>query len=600
MQKVIIIDSGLSGHFTKKGFEIKGFSIACDGDEFFESESYDDEIGHGTAVIDILTSYRYTDEISITMIKIFDESGEAPEAYLNYALNYIYNHLECDLIHISSGITSCADETQLEDICQRLANKNVILVSAFDNLGGISYPAACPSVIGVDYDLGKGNRFQYKYLKNSPVNILVSYSEQHVCWKDGLKKSVNGNSFIAPHISARILQYRSKNPDCTREQVMQYLENNASSIVSFEIPTASVSTPFPIHKAVVFPFNKEIHAIVRFEQLLSFEITDYFDVKYLGNINRSVSDIFNNVQSRHTVKNIEMLDWNTNFDTLILGHTDLIEQLTQRQYARTLIDNCLKYKKNLYAFDALTVTPEDIDKFRQKGLHLFVSSMNKQSHINLLGKLYSFSSPILAIFGTSSRQGKFTLQLELRKKFLEDGYHVGQLGSEPTSVLFGLDEEYPMGYNSGIGMDPSSNIQNINFLIHNIQRKKTDIMLVGAQSHTVPLGYSNIGALPMYQQDLLLGALPDACILCVNYTDTTDYILRTIRYISSLTETQTIALCISSFGNNVKWTVLGTTEESVDKTLLNERKIELEHELNIPVFLYDDISSLYQCVIDFF
>ena len=157
-----------------------------------------------------------------------------------------------------------------------------------------------------------------------------------------------------------------------------------------------------------------------------------------------------------------------------------------------------------------------------------------------------------------------------------------------------------MGYNSGTGMDSSSNIQNINFLLHNIQRKKPDIMLVGAQSHTVPLGYSNTSALPTYQQDLLLGALPDACILCVNYTDTTDYIKRTICYIDSLTETQTIALCISSFGNNVRWTVLGTSEESVDKTLLKERKAELEHELNIPVFLYDDISGLYQCVIDFF
>ena len=600
MQKVIVIDSGLSKHFTKKRFEIKGLSIASDGDYFFKTENYDDESGHGTAVVDILTSYRYADDVSITMIKIFNELGESSESCLYYTLEYIYNHLECDLIHISSGITTCADEKKLEDICQKFAEKNIILVSAFDNLGGISYPAAFSCVIGVDYDLGRGNRFSYRFLKNSPVNILVSYSEQHVQWKDGTKKTVNGNSFIAPHISARILQYKSENPNCMRKQLMQYLEYNASAIMDFELYTSKISVPFSIHKAVVFPFNKEIHALVRFEQLLSFDIIDYFDVKYLGNINRRISDILENVQSEHTVKNIEMIDWNKDFDTLILGHTDLIEQLTQRQFARSLIDNCLKYQKNLYIFDSLTVTMEDIRKFQNKGLHLFVSSMNKEPHANLLGKLYSFSSPILAVFGTSSRQGKFTLQLELRRKFLEDGYHVGQLGSEPTSVLFGLDEEYPMGYNSGTGMDSSSNIQNINFLLHNIQRKKPDIMLVGAQSHTVPLGYSNTSALPTYQQDLLLGALPDACILCVNYTDTTDYIKRTICYIDSLTETQTIALCISSFGNNVKWTVLGTSEESVDKTLLKERKAELEHELNIPVFLYDDISGLYQCVIDFF
>lgn len=51
--------------------------------------------------------------------------------------------------------------------------------------------------------------------------------------------------------------------------------------------------------------------------------------------------------------------------------------------------------------------------------------------------LYRISTPVLAVCGTSSKQGKFTLQLELRKRFCEMGYKVGQIGTEPNSLLLG-------------------------------------------------------------------------------------------------------------------------------------------------------------------
>lgn len=600
MLKVIIIDSGLSDCFQNKGFAVDGFSVASDGNLFFLSDNYADTIGHGTAVADILTSYRYKDAVSFTMIKLFDDDGEAAEEALCFALEYIYENLECNLIHISSGITCCADEERLEACCQKLNNKGIILVSAFDNLGGISYPAAFPCVIGVDYDLGNGTKFQYQFLRNSPVNLLVSYSEQFVQWKDGTKKNVKGNSFIAPHISARILQYCAEHPNHTIGLVMQFLEAHATSVTDFGVPENAVSESFSIDRAVVFPFNKEVYTIARFENQLPFIVEDYYDLKYLGNVTRNVSDILVNVQSSHTVKNIDRLDWNSDFDTLILGHTDMIEQLTKRSYAREMIDNCLKYHKNLYLFDAMTITLQDIKEFQQNGLQLFISSMFQHEHSNQLRKLYSISAPILAVFGTGSRQGKFTLQLELRKRFLADGYSVGQLGTEPTSILLGLDAEYPLGYNSGNEMSSLDNIQNINYLLHTIQKKSPDIILIGSQSHTVPLGYGNIGVLPVFQQDLLLGSLPDACILCANASDEIDYIRRTIQYIGCLAETPTIAVCLSSFGNNAKWTRIGAAEDKVDRASLVECKLKLEVELQLPVFLYDEVDELYQCALDFF
>lgn len=37
---------------------------------------------------------------------------------------------------------------------------------------------------------------------------------------------------------------------------------------------------FKIKKAALFPFNKEMHSILRFEDKLDFEITDVYDTKY--------------------------------------------------------------------------------------------------------------------------------------------------------------------------------------------------------------------------------------------------------------------------------------------------------------------------------
>ena len=75
-------------------------------------------------------------------------------------------------------------------------------------------------------------------------------------------------------------------------------------------------------KAAIFPFNKEMHSLMRFRQLLHVNITDVYDVKYSARVNASINSLLNiNSGQDFIIKNIEYIDWNS-FDTLILGHTD--------------------------------------------------------------------------------------------------------------------------------------------------------------------------------------------------------------------------------------------------------------------------------------
>ena len=68
-------------------------------------------------------------------------------------------------------------------------------------------------------------------------------------------------------------------------------------------------------KAVVFPFNKEIHSIVANTDLCSFDILGIFDTKYLGNVNKKISEVLPYCSNDNIIQNIEKLDWSLPFDT---------------------------------------------------------------------------------------------------------------------------------------------------------------------------------------------------------------------------------------------------------------------------------------------
>lgn len=59
------------------------------------------------------------------------------------------------------------------------------------------------------------------------------------------------------------------------------------------------------------------------------------------------------------------------------------------------------------------------------------------------------------------------------KKFIELGYSVGQLGTEPTSLLFGFDSIFPCGYNGHIKLDIPQTITADYELIWEINAKRS-------------------------------------------------------------------------------------------------------------------------------
>jgi len=478
------------------------------------------------------------------------------------------------------------------------------MVAAFDNNGAISYPAAFDEVIGVDFDITNKRVHEFTFVKNSPINIRGIGTEVVVPWLDSKTKTVGGSSFAAPYISSIIFNYLCENEGTNK--VHQFLENTAKKIVTCDLNPQKLSNKISwINRAIIFPYNKEMHSILRYNDLLNFKIDSVYDVKNLGNINKNVSDlqsIRGNID--WTIKNYKDIDWVDEFDTVILGHTEELGNALEIDLLEEFVKNCEKFNKKLYCFDDLTRYEKIFNVTKERENFWFFPRIdNTFVNKNTFGRLRHVGVPVIAVVGTGSKQGKFTLQLELRARFVENDYTIKQLGSEPSSLLFGFDSCIPVGYRSTVDISGYDLIKVVNDAIGKMEDEKAEIIMVGTQSNTIPLTTGFIGFYPLYNTDILLGSEPDICILSVNFNDDVNYIKRTISYLENYISTKVLALVIFPVMRDSLWSSLTSRGVLIEKNKLNEKKNELFEKTKINVYILGDsneMDKLYNDIIDFF
>lgn len=217
--------------------------------------------------------------------------------------------------------------------------------------------------------------------------------------------------------------------------------------------------------------------------------------------------------------------------------------------------------------------------------------------------LYRISKPVVGVFGTSSKQGKFTLQLKLRELLLSRGYNVGQIGTEPSALLYGMDYAFPMGYNSSVHIKEYDTIRYINYIVNDLCMKEKDIIIAGSQSGTVPYDTGNLVQYTAPQCCFLMGLQPDAVVLCVDPYDDIDYIKRTIKYIEACSGCDIVALSI--FPMNIREDFFGIygSKKRMTEEELSKHKIMLYENLKIPAYVLGDakdMDELAGIIIDFF
>ncbi len=591
---VVIIDSGLK----QNDCVTSGICIEKSNESFRFSNEYEDEIGHGTIIYSLISKHVEANKIYI--VKLSNHLDDFDDSFLVAALEYILQNIRCKIINVSLGVKVSENIQQLYCICQKLAARGSVIVSAFDNEGCYSYPAAFDCVIGVDSKMDFKHASEFDFVENSPINILAKGSLQRVAMQNGKIVLIDGTSIACAHITSILANVIASNFDL--QSALSYLKSKARRIYpDGALRSDDNNSFFRISSAAVFPFAKEAHAFVRFSDMLSFHIEGFYDVRSSGKVGRKLDTYFKEIESEKCIMDIEKIDW-TNIDTIILGHLDELNAISGRDYKRELIKKATLARVNIYSFDPLE--PYEYLLRDSEIAHFYPRVKRYNVPQNSFGKLYKIDKPVVGIFGTSSQQGKFSLQLTLKRELEFCGYDVGAIGTEPHSLLFNLDAVFPMGYNSTVELNDHEIVLYLNNEINKLCRKGKEIILISTQAQIIPYYCNNLLEFPSMQYQFALGTRPDAIVMCVNYHDEIPYIRNSMYALMGLTDASIIAFVLYPIayfsmedGAHKEFKRRITDDEFKEKVYI------LQKEFHIPVYMLGEqqhMSSLCQTVIEFF
>ena len=601
---IVIVDTGVNlEHPFFKDEKIEGFSLLQKNNETIIGYDIQDKNGHGTAVYGIIR--QNAPKASIVNIKLLDYDDEISENDLIYALKYINENITTNIINLSLGVKSCEQLEYMQYLCKELSEKGVVIVAAFDNDGGYSYPALLDYVIGVDSsDKCKRNN-DFEFVENNKINIRAKGNVQRVLWTNPNYVLFGGNSFACAHISAYISKLK-KTTNIDYYKMLLILRKKAIYI-HHDIAQSNRNYPssFNIKKiknVAIFPFNKEIHSLIRFSNLIKFNIDAIYDVIQTGRIGAKTSKLLSyNEGVEYVIKDIKDISWET-IDTIILGHTEMLNNLLGNDVKKQIIINASKNNVNIYSFDV--ISNEYLNQIKDNlKINICWPEINKvQVPFNTFGKLFNISKPVFGIFGTSSQQGKFTLQIILKQLIEKQGYSIGCIGTEPQSLLLNMDFVYPMGYNSAVYINDHDSITMLNSMLYELSHKN-DIIMVGSQANTIPYNTSNVSDFPCKQFYYLLATQPDAVILCINPYDDFKYISNTIKFIESLISCNVIALVVFPMTYAEDWRGLYGSKIKISQSKYYELTKSLQKKFKIPIFMLgneENMNELCQMLIDFF
>ena len=568
--RIAILDSGVcKDHSAFKNKTICGFSLCVENGKVNYYDDFSDDIGHGTAVFYLIE--RKLKDVCITNIKIYDDRHDLDQNNFTKLLDYIYLNYEFDIINISMGFIQCGNISLMQRICDKFHKRGTIIVSAFDNNGAVSFPAGLDNVIGVDcQEIGDKGK-EYILVENSIVSVIGQNKNMRVAWKNPEYILVKGSSFICANITSKIA-----------ESIQKYsrvdLHNLCDDVYTLPKPIIN-RLDFKLNRVAIFPFNKEMHAIARFEELLACEIVDYYSLRIMGQVGRNMLEVISDCGNNKSIKDIESIDWDS-LDTLVIGHTGALRRLTGVDYKSQLIRKCVQNKKNIYSFDKPCAELSQLCS--QNNIGLYSPEVNSDNIKRRYGKLYKTDKPIVTVIGTNSSQGKFSFQLYFRKRLIELGYQVGQIGTEPSALLFGFDEVFPCGYNGQIALDIPQTYIAVNDMLWSItQKENVDIIIAGVQSGFLAYNDRNAMMSPVYHRIFFDALQSDALILCINPFDDIDFIKRCIMAAEGISGAKVIGLVCFPIDASNSWTGLYS----------QTKRISIEKELHIKSICYNQIEK---------
>ncbi len=650
--RAAVVDTGIDAAHPDVAPVVAGVHFFAAGNEVLRDDAWTDTAGHGTACAGILSRGLRT-RIELLAVRVVDaERGSHPRA-LEEGIRWAVEQ-GARVINISLGAEAWRDETgdRLEATCREAVRRGVVLVAAAGPEGKEPLPAVLPEVIAV------GTAFcpsDVLYAADGGyVQLLARGDLQRVAWLDRGTVLAQGTSMAAAHVSRAACKILLADPTLDVEGVRRALGAQCvqgdpefrrrweESFNAFFRRRTPAHVGF-IKRAALYPFNKEIHALVRFRDLAPFTLAAVADPPGNRQGGRDAGEVIGEGPAGLVIRP-DLDGALEQADTLILGHTEAVQAVTARAELPGLARRAVEQGKNVFSLSRLDPA-EHADLFRlaeEKGVSIADPTINYAEVGAVLragstnpvdprkvggrrfsdGRLQEQASafarsvaqvqrhdcPVLGVFGTSRSQGKFSVQLALRRALRGMGYRVGQLSTEPTGALLGASATLPMGYERGENLGLETYAHLVRLLMTAIKNEeRPDVLLVGGQSGVVSFdreidrfGLGSMGTLTFGA-----AAQPDACVLVCNVFDPVRHVRRCVGAVESVLDCKVIALAL----NDQVWeehTWRGARRMRLGRlpaSALADRARERSAELGLPchpALGREGVGSLAEVVVDFF
>lgn len=498
--------------------------------------------GHGTAVCGIIQKYAPHAKIILFPVSSNDDSS-----ILIGILNYIYENKICNVINLSLGFFATGEKNEeLRIICEKLYAAGIIIISAYDNQGFMSYPACFGEVIGIDTSKDvKGDDFIW--VENSPINIICSSEKKRVIWEGGNKVFVKGNSFSVPFISsivACILKTERRIYD-----IKNLLKRKAVSVRKITSTFQNNENKVTVNKAILFPINDDTLPIVAYKNDCQFELVDVYDYMYSNKIGKKVSEYFSFINDGdYCIESFDAIKWDDDFDTILLGRINDVQSSLQHDIINDLVNKAEKYKKAIYLLD-----DNVFDRInRKKDILIPPTNPMNQYPSTLLNKKWKNSTFTICIAGSGLDIDKLMLQLQLKRIISSEGYSVGYLSTHKSGQILGADQTFTYNKNQFDVINEKDKSLLLNNLIHEIELKNPDIIITGMLSEMIPSNILLPSSVVFTQSTFLYTVQPNVIVLVVSLDDKVEYIIRNIDFIKSTIEKDEICIAVSPIKTSYK------------------------------------------------
>ncbi len=174
--KVAVVDDGICPQHEEVGNISGGIEIELDCNEqiIYKSNYFNDSLAsHGTICAAIIK--RKAPKVEIYSVKIFGSEMRCDVRILSAAIHWAIDN-KMNIVNLSLGTIGTDHLTPLWEVCQLACNRRVVIVSAMNARGFISYPAAFPQVISVGSN-ERYNEYDYTYHPDVRTKFVAAGGE---------------------------------------------------------------------------------------------------------------------------------------------------------------------------------------------------------------------------------------------------------------------------------------------------------------------------------------------------------------------------------------------------------------------------------------